>query len=221
MNNPLSCRRAVVSQPARALVERDTTHESTDWRMSLPVLTGRLVTLRELETADAPALQAFLSAEEVARLIAPPPTVEGFERFIERMKLEQQRGVYVCYAVVPHGQTAPVGLFQVHELEPAFRTAEWGFVLGSRYWGTGMFMDAARLVVDFAFDGLGVHRLEARAALVNGRGNGALKKLGAVQEATLRRAFICKGEHLDLALWSILRSDWRSAPAFGTRVRVH
>ena len=81
-----------------------------------------------------------------------------------------------------------IGIFQVRQLEPGFATAEWGFAIGSAFWGTGMFLDGAQLVVNFAFDVIGTHRLEARAAVKNGRGNGALRKLGATQEGVLRRS---------------------------------
>jgi ribosomal-protein-serine acetyltransferase len=70
-------------------------------------------------------------------------------------------------------------------------------------------MDAARATVEFAFQTIGVHRLEARAAVANGRGNGALAKVGAVKEGVLRRSFLRNGEYLDQALWSIVREDWR------------
>ena len=69
------------------------------------------------------------------------------------------------------------------------------------------------MVVDFAVETLGVHRLEARAAVANGRGNGALRKLGAVQEGVLRRSFLKNGEYLDQMLWSILDEEWRQAKA--------
>ena len=50
--------------------------------------------------------------------------------------------------------------------------------------------------------------MEAKAAVKNGRGNGALHKLGAVQEAILRRSFLRNGVYLDQAYWTILRSAW-------------
>jgi RimJ/RimL family protein N-acetyltransferase len=50
-----------------------------------------------------------------------------------------------------------------------------------------MFVRGAELALEFAFTTVGIHRLEARAAVHNGRGNAALHKLGAVQEAILRR----------------------------------
>jgi len=197
------------------------THITTsDWKQALPVLTGSMVTLRELRLTDAASLLAMLSTQEVARFISPPPTtVEGFERFIAWTQRERAAGNYACFAVVPHGMDTAVGIFQVRQLEPGFGTAEWGFALGSAFWGTGMFMDAARMVIDFAFEIIRTHRLEARAAILNGRGNGALRKIGAMQEGILRKSFLRNGEYLDQALWTILDEDWRAQRAiWGARI---
>jgi len=184
---------------------------TTDWKTGLPVLTGKNVTLRELRVSDAPSLFAMLTTEEVSRFISPPPTtVEGFERFIMWANRERAAGNYACFAIVPHGMDTAVGLFQVRQLEPGWGTAEWGFAIGSAFWGKGLFTEGAELVLDFVFETIGVHRLEARAALQNGRGNGALRKLGAVQEGVLRRSFLRNGQYMDQALWSILAEDWRA-----------
>jgi RimJ/RimL family protein N-acetyltransferase len=64
--------------------------------------------------------------------------------------------------------------------------------------------------VRFAFETVGVHRLEARAAVRNGRGNGALRKIGAVQEGLLRKSFLKDGQYHDQALWTILQEDWKA-----------
>src|SRR3990167_4191194 len=104
-----------------------TTTTTSDWRQALPILSGAMVTLRELRLSDAPSLLAMLNTEEVARFISPPPTtVEGFERFIVWAHAEREAGRYVCFAVVPNGMAHAVGLFQVRQLEASFRVAEWG-----------------------------------------------------------------------------------------------
>jgi RimJ/RimL family protein N-acetyltransferase len=194
---------------------------SSDWRQNLPLLAGQQITLRELRSSDAPSLLAMLTTEEVARFISPPPTtVEGFERFIAWTHARRAAGEYVCFAVVPAGADTAVGIFQIRQLDPSFTTAEWGFALGPAYWGTGVFMDAAKLTLQFAFGALGVHRMEARAAIKNGRGNSALAKIGAVREGVLRKSFLRNGEYLDQALWSILREDWL-AKAVWAAARVH
>ncbi len=195
---------------------------SSDWRARLPLLCARHVTVRELRVSDAPSLLATLTTEEVMRFISPPPTtVEGFERFILWTQRQRAAGVYVCFAIVPEGHEDAFGLIQVRQHEPSFTVAEWGFVLGAQFWGTGIFPEAARLVVEFAFDAIGVHRLEARAAVANGRGNGALKKLGAVQEGILRKSLFRHGLYLDQILWTILDEDWQLARTGRLPPRVH
>jgi [ribosomal protein S5]-alanine N-acetyltransferase len=182
---------------------------TSDWRSALPVLTGSNFTLRELRLEDAASLLSMLTTEEVSRFISPPPTtVEGFEKFIEWAQLERAAGNYACYAVVPQGLDTAIGIFQVRTLEPGFRMAEWGFALGSQFWGTNIFAEGARLILGFTFETLGVGRLEARAAIANARGNGALRKIGAVQEGVLRRSFLRNGIHHDQMLWSFLAEDW-------------
>jgi len=182
---------------------------SSDWREGLPVLTGAQVVLRELRASDAPSLFALLTTEEVSRFISPPPTtVEGFERFIAWANRQRQAGSYACFAVTVEGADTAIGIFQLRELEPGFGTAEWGFAIGSPYWGTGVFQEGARLMIRFAFETVGMHRLEARAAVRNGRGNGALRKIGAIQEGVLRKSFLKNGEYLDQMLWTILDEDW-------------
>jgi ribosomal-protein-alanine N-acetyltransferase len=184
---------------------------SSDWRERLPMLTGATVTLRELRASDAASLFALLTTEEVARFISPPPSsVEGFERFIDWTLRQRAAGTYACFAVTIDSTDTAIGIFQLRQLEPGFGTAEWGFAIGSSYWGTGIFLEGAELLVKFAFDTVGVHRLEARAAVQNGRGNSALRKIGAVQEGLLRKSFLKNGEYLDQALWTILEEEWQA-----------
>jgi ribosomal-protein-alanine N-acetyltransferase len=180
---------------------------TSDWRRALPSMARGSVTIRELRASDAMSLFAMLTTQEVARFISPPPTtVEGFERFIAWTHQKRAAGEYVCFGVVPEGCESAIGVIQVRSRDPRWDIAEWGFAIGSEYWGTGVFADSAKLAVDFVFATLGVRRLEARAAVKNGRGNGALKKLGALQEAVLRRSLLRRGEYLDQILWTILPS---------------
>ena len=183
---------------------------TSDWRRTLPVLPGSNFTLRELRMEDAPSLLVMLNTEEVARFISPPPTtIEGFEAFIAWTHQQREKGNHVCFGVVPEGLTTAVGLFQMRSLEAGFGSCEWGFALGSEFWGTGLFVEGAKAILNFGVDVLGSQRFEARAAVANGRGNGALRKIGAVQEGVLRRSFLRNGQYHDQVLWSILAEDWK------------
>ncbi len=196
--------------------------DATNWQDGLSALVAEGVTLRELRLSDAPSLLDALSTEEVSRCIAPPPTsVAGFERFIEWAHRDRSSGRFVCFGIVPDGCDHAIGIIQIRLLGPTFEIAEWGFAIGSAFWGRGVFPAAARAVMAFAFTALGTHRLEARAAVENGRGNGALQKVGAAREGVLRKSFLRNGIYHDQVIWSICVEDWRAWQCAPTPMTKH
>jgi RimJ/RimL family protein N-acetyltransferase len=176
------------------------------WRARLPLLTASGVTLRELRTEDAESLHEHLTTEQVGRFISPPPaSVEAFRHFIRWSHIRRAEGKYVCYGVVPDGCELAVGIFQIQLT--ANELPEWGFVLGAEFWGTGIFVEGAVALMDFAFNVMGVQRLAARAAVDNGRGNGALRKIGAVREARIRNGLVRRGRLHDQYYWTSSPED--------------
>lgn len=181
----------------------------TDWRRELPVLSTRLVSLREPSSDDLGALVDLLSVSDASRFgIDEPVLEEHVHLFIDRARHERSAGVSFTYAVTMNGLRNIVGLAQVRQLDQAFEAAEWEMTLAPSVRGSGAFLDAARLIGSFAFEAVGAYRLEARVLLQNGRANGALTKLGAVQEGVLRRSVRRGGEYFDQVLWSVLKDDW-------------
>jgi RimJ/RimL family protein N-acetyltransferase len=211
----------ILTRPGDPGTAGPTTRAEGAWRESLPQCVDAGFILREVEPDDAPSLLAHVSTADVSRFISPPPaTIEGFERFIRWSRQHRAAGHSACFAMVPAGASRAVGLFQLRSLETGFVRAEWGFALGSAYWGTGLFVGGATHLLDFAFDLVGVARLEARAVVMNGRGNGALRKIGAVQEGVLRRSFLRHGQCYDQVLWSMLAEEWHRKRALH-RTRIH
>jgi ribosomal-protein-alanine N-acetyltransferase len=197
-----------------AVVPFDRSTDSTpdNWTHGLPVLSGQQVVLRELRPSDAASLVELISTDDVSRFIShPPKTPEGFERFIAAAARQRRAGTAACYAVTLKGFDTAIGLIQFREIEGPLQVGEWGFAIGAPFWGTGLFQEAATLFLDFVFHGLGVHRLEARVAARNGRGNSALRRLGAVEEGLLRKALRRNGEYLDQVLFAIVEDDWRAS----------
>lgn len=181
-----------------------------NWRNKPPVLTGCGVTLREVEVVEAVALFRMLSHDEIAEVIAPPPASPAeLATRIDGARLERLEGRGICFTLYRDRDQTLAGLFRVREMERGFSSAEWEFVLAPEHWGGGLFFAAALPVIDFAFDVLDVSRLEARVSVGNGRGNGALRKIGAVQEGVLRRSLQLEKGSVDQALWTLLREDWR------------
>src|SRR3954470_7810881 len=179
------------------------------WRSELPPLAGRVVLLREPVSQDLGPLVDLLSLGDATRFGLDEPVSEvGVQELIERFARERATGLSFTYAITLATARTIVGLVQVRQLDPSFEAAEWECTMAPSSRGSGLFLETARLVGSFAFGTLGTHRLESRVLVQNGRANGALRKLGAVQEGVLRESVRRGAEYLDQVLWSVLKEDW-------------
>src|SRR2546430_2013332 len=144
----------------------------SDWRSGLPTLANDCVMLRELRESDATALHRIVHIPEVARHTWPPPaTIDALARFIEWTRVERASGRYLAVGIVPRGAPEVAGLFELRQLQPGFFRAELGFLMSPTLWGTGLFSDAMQLLLGFATEVIGIHRIEARASVDNARSN--------------------------------------------------
>jgi len=193
----------------------------SDWRAALPTLTSRSVTLREPGAQDLGTLVDLLSIADASRFgVDYPVTDAAVDALIDRAQRDREAGLAFTYVVLVNSGRTVAGAFQVRRLDPMFEAAEWEATLAPSVRGTGVFVEAARLVGSFAFGTIGAHRLEARVLLQNGRANSALRKIGAVQEGILRRSARRGDEYVDQVLWSVLKDDWADRWV-STEPRVH
>ena len=199
----------------------DAFNDETDWRQRLPVLTARLVTLREPVAQDLGALIDLLSTADASRFGLEEPVTEGAVLdLIQRVGRERAAGQGFAFIIALGDTRLPIGFIRVRQLDIAFEGAEWEATLAPSARGSGVFLEAARLVGSFAFGVVGVRRLEARVLVQNGRANGALRKLGAVQEGILRRSVKRGANYFDQVLWSLLKEEW-GEHWVSTAPRVH
>jgi RimJ/RimL family protein N-acetyltransferase len=185
--------------------------DSRAWRNLPPVLRGHGLVLRETEHGDALSLFTVLTDPQIAPTLAQvPQTPAALADLIGAAALERRHGRAIWFTIVPDSG-AVAGVFRMREIEPEFKSADCEFVVAREQWGSGLFVRAASLAIDFVFDGLGASRLETRVAVRNGRAQAALRKLGAVQEAVLRQSVrldnvVCD----DQALLTLFADDWRA-----------
>jgi RimJ/RimL family protein N-acetyltransferase len=180
-----------------------------EWRQELPQLTAKLVTLREPTATDLRPLMDLLLLADASRFGIDESLSEvAVQHMLDRIAQDRRGGVAFTYVITIASTRAIVGLIQTRQIDLSWESAEWECTIAPSWRGTGVFLEAARLVGSFAFGTIGVHRLEARVLLLNGRANGALRKLGAVQEGILRESMRRGNEYLDQVLWSVLKEDW-------------
>ena len=193
----------------------------TNWRAELPILAARLVTLRAPTSSDLRPLMDLLLLADASRFGLDEPLSEvAVQQLLDRIARDREAGVAFTFIVTITSSRAIAGLVQARQIDLSWESAEWECTLAPSWRGTGIFLETARLVGSFAFGTVGVHRLESRVLLQNGRANGALRKLGAVQEGVLRESVRRGNAYLDQVLWSVLKEDW-GEHWVSTAPRVH
>ncbi len=97
--------------------------------------------------------------------------------------------------------------------EPDQPRAELGCIIGREHWGRGYAGEAQRCAVRFAFDELGLHRLEADTHPDNEASSRSLERLGFRPEGRLRERWVVGGAFSDSVVWGLLVTEWRAAQA--------
>jgi ribosomal-protein-alanine N-acetyltransferase len=179
----------------------------------LPLLAGARVILRDPRAADAERLFVYTSDPEVTRFLAfdPPRSVSDSLRFIARAQTLRTCDVEYVFTIADRATDDPVGVTGLRHLDPVMGTAQIGTWVRRESWGTGVNVEAKVLLLEYAFGPLGLHRIEARIAVENGRSRNAFVKLGGRFEGTLRESFRKNGALLDQDLYAILASEWQAS----------
>ena len=179
----------------------------------LPVRTERLV-LRYPEPRDAEALFGYYSDPDVARYLLTPPLDRRQAEAEIRRRLPapagKERGVNLILVVELDGQLA--GDVLLMPKEPSYSEAEVGWTLDPRFAGRGIATEAARAMIDLAFDHYGVHRVTAQLDARNARSAAVCERLGMRRESHKLRDFWSKGEWTDSFEYAVLAEEWRDFP---------
>lgn len=105
-----------------------------------------------------------------------------------------------------------IGQIDLHNIDWKNRNAVLGIVIGRKeYWGQGYGSEAIRLLLDFVFMSLNLHRLELEVYEYNDRAYRCYLKCGFQEEGRLRKKLYRNGKYWDVICMSILRSEYEEA----------
>ncbi len=102
-----------------------------------------------------------------------------------------------------------VGGIGLHTIDWANRKVEIGYWLAEAYQGKGLMTRACRTLVTYAFDELGLNKVEIRCATENIRSCAIPKRLGFTQEGILRDAAWLYDHFEDLVVYGMLAREWQ------------
>jgi [ribosomal protein S5]-alanine N-acetyltransferase len=184
--------------------------EETSLMMSPEITTDRLV-LRALALADAPDVARLAGRREVAdtTISIPHPYSEQQARdWITARTGPQSVGKETVFAITLKRDRRLIGGVGLREINLVHSHAEMGFWIGVDWWGQGYATEAARAVVGFAFDQLGLNRVYAHHMVRNPASGRVLAKIGMKPEGLLRQCVRKWDVFEDVVILAIVRADW-------------
>lgn len=167
--------------------------------------TARLI-LRPFTLADAPEVQRLAGDPAVAdtTLNIPHPYPDGAaEEWISTHQRQFEQGTGVIFAVTLRETGALVGATSLLGISRQHQNAEMGYWIGKPYWNQGYATEAARALIVYAFDELGLHKVYAHYLVRNPASGRVMQKAGMAYEGTLRQHVQKSGVFEDLKMYGL------------------
>lgn len=172
--------------------------------------------LRQLAVSDAQAMyNNWASDPEVTKYLMWPAHTDVSQTagILQIWDKQYDADTFYQWAIVPKDLGEPIGTISVVRLDETTDTAEIGYCIGKKWWHQGYTSEALRMVMDFLFQEVAVHRLEARHDTQNPHSGDVMKKCGMTLEGTLRSAGRNNQGIVDEAVYSILAEEYQQRSA--------
>ena len=178
-----------------------------------PVLTTPRLRLRQLTAGDADAFFEILSDEETMRYTGsfPHHSIDETRALIRDVRQQYAQREIMRWAITLPDTDRYIGSCMFFSFDPGFHRAETGYNLNRAYWGQGLMAEAMSAVLTYAFNEMGLHRVEANIDIDNARSKGLLLKLGFTYEGNLRERYVFGDQLLDEHYFGLLDREWQAA----------
>ncbi len=178
---------------------------------ALPTLAGTRLRLRWLTPGDVDALFEVFGDPEVVRYWSSPAleTPEDAQELLESIHQYFAEKTLFQWGIALAADDRVIGTCTLAEVDAGNLRAELGFALGSAWWQQGYVTEALGVLLRFAFDELGLRRLEADIDTRNEASIRTVEKLGFRREGLMRERWLVNGELQDTAFYGLLAREWR------------
>jgi ribosomal-protein-serine acetyltransferase len=179
--------------------------------MTIELIEGPLL-IRPYREEDAGALYEAVreSLSEVSRWLPwchENYSIEESREFIGSRAEASQGGEWYSFAVFKEDGGRFLGGVGINFINRVHQMGNLGYWVRTSAAGSGIATKATRLVARFAFEQLGLQRIEIVAAVGNIASQRVAEKAGAIREGVLRKRLLIRGESQDAVMFSLVRED--------------
>lgn len=176
----------------------------------LPELEGPRLLLRAPRMQDADDLYAYARDEENCRYVLwdAHRSLSDSRWALRGLIAGNRRGDPPTFAIVMKAEGRMAGTIGLQSIDLDNRSAEVGYSIARRLWNHGLATEAVRVLTRYAFEQLGLDRLEAKHDVLNPASGRVLEKAGFTAEGVSRGSLLLKGRRADMMRYAILKEDW-------------
>ena len=176
----------------------------------MPELETERLKFRSIRRSDVKDVYEYSSNPRTSQYLlwSPHTSIEYTKKFIDIILAKYKIGEYQDWAIVHKESKKMIGTCGFTRIDEQNKVAEIGYVLNPDFWGCGLATEAAKRVVQFAFENLGVNRVEARFMYGNDASLNVMKKIGMKLEGYYRESIFVKGKYKTVGVASILKREY-------------
>ena len=178
----------------------------------LPELKTSRLTLRKMLVADTADMYDYACRQDVTKYLTwnPHPDRAYTKEYLQYLGSRYAVGMFYDWAVIYEPDHKMVGTCGFTSFNCSSDSAEVGYVINPDYWGKGIASEALLRVLQFGFEELKLHRIEARFIEENKRSLHVMERVGMTFEGVCREGMLIKGKYVNVGICSILRSEWEA-----------
>jgi RimJ/RimL family protein N-acetyltransferase len=177
------------------------------------MLRSKSVSLRPVRRSDISYFLRWFNDPEVIQYLNMylPMTEMAEEKYIEELGTTRAKtDAHFVIEVIEGDETKPIGSIGLHNINNKDHHATFGIAIGEKdYWSQGYGTEATRLLIDYGFEQLNLHRISSSAFAFNERSIRLHKRAGFREEGRQRKSFFKNGKFHDHVIFGILREEWR------------
>ena len=167
--------------------------------------------LRRICTADAPMMyENWARFQECSRYFPfdPPAGPDIYGSMVDRWVSSYSSGTYFHWVIEWKENGELIGTVNLGNVDEASNASETCYILSPKYWGRGIMTEVFRAVLRYAFEEIGLNRVQAEVFAGNSASEHILTKCGMQFEGIAREKYYKHGTYIDAAQYAIIRSDY-------------
>ena len=176
-----------------------------------PILETKRLNLIRHSLDHAENLYALRTDRDVMKYLDahPPSSVKDTETKIKENIACFDNKVGINWIIEEKKSKEVIGYMGIWRIDKHNNRGEIGYALHKKFWKRGLASEAAKIIINYAFQNMELHTLKANTNPDNINSQHLLQKLGFIKEAHFRQDYYFDGVYLDSAIYGLIKQDWK------------